>query len=181
MRRRLLATLTLSLVACSEDATFPLPSTMQLVFAVQPSATDGNVTLTPAPQVVIQDELGNTDRGATTAVTLSLAPNANGAKLRGTVTVNAVGGVATFADVRIDRPGGGLFLIAEATALPAGASRRFDVRLTFTQVTVGIFHSCGLTTAGFAFCWGANDVGQLGLGTTGAPQPSPRRVSFACP
>lgn len=62
---------------------------MQLVFAVQPSATEGNVTLAPAPQVLIQDQRGNTDRGATIAVTLSLAPNANGAKLRGTVTVNA--------------------------------------------------------------------------------------------
>jgi alpha-tubulin suppressor-like RCC1 family protein len=36
----------------------------------------------------------------------------------------------------------------------------------FSQVTAGQFHSCGITSAGVAFCWGTNENGQLGDGTT---------------
>ena len=38
-------------------------------------------------------------------------------------------------------------------------------QVALTTITVGSAHACGLTTAGTAFCWGANDVGQLGIGT----------------
>lgn len=38
--------------------------------------------------------------------------------------------------------------------------------LTFSQVAVGDRHACGLSTAGILYCWGANDRGQLGDGTT---------------
>lgn len=37
--------------------------------------------------------------------------------------------------------------------------------LTFTQVSVGPYHSCGLTTNTLAYCWGFNYAGQLGDGT----------------
>ena len=37
-------------------------------------------------------------------------------------------------------------------------------------------HVCGLTTDGTAYCWGTNDVGQLGDGTT-TPRPLPARTS----
>ncbi|HEV3052957.1 MAG TPA: hypothetical protein VGX50_21800, partial [Longimicrobium sp.] len=38
--------------------------------------------------------------------------------------------------------------------------------VAFSGVAVGSGHSCGVDTSGAAWCWGANDHGQLGDGTT---------------
>jgi len=36
----------------------------------------------------------------------------------------------------------------------------------WASVSAGFYHTCGLTTAGDAYCWGRNDFGQLGDGST---------------
>jgi alpha-tubulin suppressor-like RCC1 family protein len=40
--------------------------------------------------------------------------------------------------------------------------------VTFTQLALGSISTCGLTSAGQAYCWGGNSNGQLGNGTTTA-------------
>jgi alpha-tubulin suppressor-like RCC1 family protein len=37
--------------------------------------------------------------------------------------------------------------------------------LSFRQVSAGFTHTCAVTTSDVAYCWGDNDIGQLGAGT----------------
>src|SRR5690606_30486910 len=43
--------------------------------------------------------------------------------------------------------------------------------LEFTYINVGGYHTCGITTAGDTYCWGAGDLGQLGNGDTSHSTP----------
>jgi alpha-tubulin suppressor-like RCC1 family protein len=49
--------------------------------------------------------------------------------------------------------------------------------LAFENVDAGAYHTCGVTTAGETYCWGRNDSGQVGDGTT-SNRDVPRLVSF---
>jgi alpha-tubulin suppressor-like RCC1 family protein len=46
------------------------------------------------------------------------------------------------------------------------APARVGGNLTFTSISVGASHACGITTGGVTYCWGSNALGQLGDGTT---------------
>lgn len=55
------------------------------------------------------------------------------------------------------------------------------VRLRFQSLSAGAGHTCGVTTAGSAYCWGWNREGRLGNGSSApapAPEPVPGRASF---
>src|SRR5439155_908344 len=87
--------------------------------------------------------------------------------LAGTTTVNAVDGIATFADLSVDLPGSGYTLAVTASGLTGAASTAFAVHLTFATVSAGDNHTCGLTTSHAAYCWGAGGV--QGGAATGGP------------
>jgi alpha-tubulin suppressor-like RCC1 family protein len=59
---------------------------------------------------------------------------------------------------------------------PDSAPQQHPDSLTFRAVTVGVLHSCAITAAGGAYCWGWGRVGQLGNGDT-ASSPIPVRVA----
>lgn len=48
--------------------------------------------------------------------------------------------------------------------------------LTFQAVSAGAYFTCGLTASGAAYCWGQNDVGELGTGSVSGPKSSPEAV-----
>src|SRR5439155_188256 len=92
-----------------------------LVFAVQPSTTTAGAAVAPAVQVAAQDAQGNTATPFTGSIGLAIVSNPGGGTLAGTTSVAAVSGVATFANVSIDKVGTGYTLAASATG-PAGAT-----------------------------------------------------------
>ncbi|HYX80974.1 MAG TPA: hypothetical protein VE714_01185, partial [Gemmatimonadales bacterium] len=110
----------------------------QLVFSAQPSTTAAGVVISPSVQVTIQDAFGNVVTSATTPVMMAIATNPAGGTLSGTVTRNAVNGIATFSDLSIDKVGTGYTLAATASGLPVATSAAFSItpgavaRLTFT-------------------------------------------------
>ncbi|HYL22042.1 MAG TPA: carboxypeptidase regulatory-like domain-containing protein, partial [Gemmatimonadales bacterium] len=121
----------------------------QLVFTVQPTGAVAGIAMVPAVQVNAQDALGNTVASFTGNVTVSIANNAGGGTLSGTVTVTAVNGVASFSTLSIDKVGSGYTLTASATGLtttsgtfaitPAAAKQlAFTVQPTTTPAGVTI-------------------------------------------
>jgi alpha-tubulin suppressor-like RCC1 family protein len=49
--------------------------------------------------------------------------------------------------------------------------------LTFAYIKAGDLSTCGITSAGVAYCWGDNEYGQLGVGDT-EPSSVPVKVAF---
>jgi hypothetical protein len=99
----------------------------KLGFVGQPGAVQTGQPITPAVQVAIQDASGATVVSRTDAVTLQLQSNPGGATLGGTLTRNAVGGVATFDNITLDQVGDGYTLTATASGLTSATSNEFNV------------------------------------------------------
>lgn len=99
----------------------------QLAFAVQPSNCAIAATMKPPVQVALHDSSGMPVTSDGVAVTLALGANPSSATLGGTLTAMTVGGVATFADLKVDAAGKGFTLVASADMLASAMSQPFDV------------------------------------------------------
>jgi dUTPase len=119
----------------------PAPATHLVVTLPQQSV------LTGVPfeiQVEAEDDHGDVDPTYNGSVTLALGASPGGV-LKGTVTVDAGGGVATFSGLSIDRSGQGYSIVSTGSGGLSGAGPAFDVtndQLVFTtqpngSVTVG--------------------------------------------
>ncbi len=104
----------------------PPPPATHLAFGVQPSNTQVGATITPAVTVTALDASGNTVPSFTGAISLALG-NAGGATLSGNGPVNAVNGVATFANLTIDKVGTGYTLTATSGTLTQATSNAFNI------------------------------------------------------
>lgn len=105
----------------------PPVSLIHLVFGVQPSGGEFTLVITPSPTVEVQDRANMVVTEYTGPITVRLGKNVltpppNDGTLSGTLTVDAVAGVATFADLAVDAhfdggPTGSFTLIAHAAGL----------------------------------------------------------------
>lgn len=55
--------------------------------------------------------------------------------------------------------------IGAADTIPHPAPVVVSSGLTYTAVSAGVFHTCGVTTGGAAYCWGLNQFGEVGDGS----------------
>ncbi len=111
----------------STNPTVSVGPAVKIAFAVQPSSVAAGTAMAPAVQVAIQDAAGNTATSATLSVTVAIDSNPAGGTLSGTKTVAAVGGVATFANLSIDKAKTGYTLTATVAGLTGVTSAAFAV------------------------------------------------------
>lgn len=155
----------------------PACALCRLAFTVQPSTTVAGAVITPAVQVTAKDASGNTATGFTGPVTVATLGATD--TLFGTTSVAALKGVATFANLRIDRAGAADTLAATADGFTGAESAPFAITagpVSATQSEVfavpdSILTGPGISTitvlAHDAF---ANPIGGavVGLSATGA-------------
>ncbi|MBL4847217.1 MAG: hypothetical protein JKY65_16985, partial [Planctomycetes bacterium] len=97
--------------------------------ALPATTTAGQVINNPGPfpSVEILTSAGLRDTTATNPVTIQFGNNPSSATLTGTLTVNAINGLATFNNLAIDRGGSAFRLTASAQGLTGTISGPFDV------------------------------------------------------
>ncbi len=108
-------------------ATFRPGPVARLVFEVPPAEAEAGELIAPPVQVRLLDAHGNLATDSVVPVEVSLHGGEPSAQLEGLRTLNAAEGMATFADLRIDRPGEGYFLRVSAPGAAPEDSPTFDV------------------------------------------------------
>ena len=102
-----------------------LPAT-QLGFQSEPGTAQAGQPLAPV-RVAVQNNQGGTVTEGSIQVTVDLGDNPTGAVLSGTRTLNAVNGVVTFGDLRVNQAGLGYTLRATSGSLVPAESAPFAV------------------------------------------------------
>jgi hypothetical protein len=133
----------------------------QLVFTTQPSNTGVGLTITPAVVVTAEDGSSNPLDGNGGRINftggITLAIGSGPGTLSGTLTQNAVAGVATFNDLSINRVATGDTLTASVDGVNVSAtSNAFNITGTYYVDSQGNFGTLNLATAA---------VTQIGAGT----------------
>lgn len=99
----------------------------RLAFIMHPSSVVEGEAITPAVEVELRDRAGNLTPHATDSVIIRISFNPGGGTLAGTTTVAAVGGVATFSNLRVDNRGEGYSLLVAAAGYGSAVSSPFNV------------------------------------------------------
>jgi hypothetical protein len=99
----------------------------KLVFVQGPSGATAGVAIAPPVTVAVEDAAGNRITSDASDVTIAIATNPGGGSLSGTTTIAASSGLATFADLSIDKTGTGYTLHATDTSLASATSGAFTI------------------------------------------------------
>jgi hypothetical protein len=154
-----------SLISTCSDPTGPPGTATKLTFVVQPTGATAGATVTPAVQVEAQDAHGHTATSFTGAVNLVFQTNPTGATLSGTTTVTALGGVATFPALSIDKSGTGYRLAAVSLGLADATSDMFAITAG-APVQLAFVLEPRSTVAGAAIAPAVKVAAQDALGNT---------------
>jgi hypothetical protein len=170
------ATATVNGKSVTFTATVQVGIVAKAVFRTQPPNGTVNQALAPAVQVELQDAGGNRT-AASNSVTIALGANPGQATLAGTLTRNAVGGVATFDDLTLSAVGTGYTLVASSAGVPSIASTPFNIGAATGALTLTIVagdQQTGVVNAALPISpmvrvEDANERAQVGVAVTFTP------------
>jgi hypothetical protein len=147
----------------------------------QPAGTAVNAAITSGfgsqggpVKIEVLDGSGQLATASTAAVTVAIGSNPGAGSLSGTVTLDASGGVASFSNLSIDRPGIGYTLTATSPGITPSTSAYFTIwgSLQRCSTTPCSASSSTTTTTGTVTTSSATPTEFLGFGIGG--------VSFTC-
>src|SRR4029079_1272748 len=96
----------------------------QLVFTTQPASATAGSAFGQQPVVKVEDANGNVvTSGPDAGVAVSMSLASGGGSLQGTTTVTASGGIATFANLRIDTSGAHTISASTTLSIPGAVNR----------------------------------------------------------
>jgi len=104
----------------------------KLAFGTQPASTVVGSAISPAVTVQVQDQFGNLVTSNTSTVTIS---SSNTSFIGSTLSVAAVGGIATFNALKPSTSGANKTLAAASTGLTGALSNSFNVSMSLTAPT----------------------------------------------
>lgn len=107
-------------------ATATVGAPTKLAFTTQPANTQTGSLLAPV-RVSVMDVANDVVPNSSASITLAIGSNPGSGTLAGTVTRQAVNGVATFDDLKLDRVGNGYTLVATTGGLTSATSTAFNV------------------------------------------------------
>jgi hypothetical protein len=113
--------------AVSNDFEIIVGPAANLLFVTQPSNAAALATIAPAVEVAVTDGFGNRVPDADHAITIAIQDNPGNGTLSGTLTRDALNGLATFDNLSINGPANNYTLVATAAGLNLHTSDTFNI------------------------------------------------------
>jgi hypothetical protein len=70
--------------------------------------------------------------------------------------------------------------LGDGTSIDKSVFTHICIGITFQQVSSENRHTCAIAKSGELYCWGRNDQGQLGIGTTSNAELTPLKLGNFC-